>query len=54
MTDIDGEAMEVLRKHERTGRPIGDDDFIENAGKTTGRRVKARQPGPKAEIVNLL
>jgi putative transposase len=52
MKDIDTETIEVFRKHERTGRPIGDDDFIEKVEKITGRRVKARKPGPKPRILD--
>ena len=39
---IDTETIEAFRKHERTGRPIGDDGFIEKVEKITGRRVKPR------------
>jgi hypothetical protein len=44
--------MKVFRKHVRAGRPIGDDDFIENVEKITGPRVKARKAGPEPKIVN--
>ena len=37
---------------ERTGRPIGDNDFIEKLEKITGRHLKPRKPGPKPKAVN--
>jgi len=52
MKDIDTETIAVFRKYERTGRPIGDDDFIEKVEKITGRQVKARKPGPKPKIID--
>ena len=39
--------MENLRKHEKTGRPIGSDPFIEQLENTTGRYVRKKKPGPK-------
>jgi len=36
-----------LERHERTGRPLGDDDFIEKAEKLLGRELKKKKPGPK-------
>jgi hypothetical protein len=29
MKALDEDTVEIFRKHESTGRPIGDDDFIE-------------------------
>ena len=49
---IDTDTVEALRKHERTGRPIGDKGFIEKMEKITGRPLKARKPGPKPKVVN--
>jgi putative transposase len=37
----------VFRKHERTGRPIGDETFIERLERLLDRRLKPRKPGPK-------
>jgi hypothetical protein len=52
---IDTETIEAFRKHERTGRPIGDDEFIEKVEKITGRRVKSLNLNYRgiAEITNL-
>ena len=45
-----GEEREALRKHERTGRPMGSEAFIEALGKTLGRNLKKRKPGPAKKI----
>lgn len=39
--------MELLRKHERTGRPLGEDGFLDTMERFLGRRLKPRRPGPK-------
>jgi putative transposase len=39
--------MAIFRKHARTGRPIGDEDFIEMLERLLNRRLKPRKPGPK-------
>jgi putative transposase len=39
--------MELFRKHERTGRPLGEDSFIDKMELLLGRRFKPRKPGPK-------
>ena len=36
---IDTETIETFRKHERTGRPIGDKGFIEKMEKVTDRHL---------------
>jgi putative transposase len=36
-----------LRKHERTGRPLGDDRFIDRLEVLTGRYLRKMKPGPK-------
>ncbi|MCP4349177.1 MAG: hypothetical protein GY795_27160 [Desulfobacterales bacterium] len=39
--------MERIRKHERTGRPLGDDSFVDRIGSETGRYLRKKKPGPK-------
>ena len=39
--------MELIRRHERTGRPLGDDAFIEHLEAILGRPLRPRKPGPK-------
>jgi putative transposase len=40
--------VELLRLHERTGRPIGSDDFITRLESELARVLHRRKPGPKA------
>ena len=47
--DVRESDMELFRKHERTGRPIGDDAFIERLEKLLNRKLKPKKPGPKAK-----
>lgn len=41
------EQENKLRKHVETGRPVGNDSFIERIGKLVGRSLKKKKPGPK-------
>ena len=41
------EALEALRRHERTGRPLGSTAFVERLERMLGRSLKKRKPGPK-------
>ena len=41
-------AFDAIRRHERTGRPLGDDAFVESLESMLGRVLKRRKPGPKA------
>ena len=45
--DIHKSEMDLFRKHERTGRPIGDDAFIERLERLLDRSLKLKKPGPK-------
>jgi len=42
---LDGDDYETLRRHERTGRPLGDDAFIERLETELGRCLKKGKPG---------
>jgi len=41
------QGLDTLRKHTRTGRPLGNEAFIETAEKLAGRALKPGRPGPK-------
>jgi putative transposase len=41
--DLNQETADMLRRHGRTGRPLGDDRFIEKLERATGRRLKAQR-----------
>ena len=42
-----GEAID-FRKHEKTGRPLGDDTFVDALERAVGRALRPRKPGPLA------
>ena len=44
---ITSNERQALQKHERTGRPLGDRQFIENLEKKLDRTLKPGKPGPK-------
>jgi len=45
--EVSTQAADLLRLHERTGRPLGSDHFIGQLEQTLGRRLRRRKPGPK-------
>jgi putative transposase len=45
------EELELLRRNQSIGRPLGSEDFIEKLEKITGRCLKKKRPGrPKTKI----
>jgi len=47
--DVQESDMALFRKHERTGRPMGDDAFIERLERLLSRKLKPKKPGPKVK-----
>ena len=45
--DIEEEEAARMRRHERTGRPLGTDAFIERLEKQLGRILRPQKRGPK-------
>ena len=45
--DVDEAELAALRRHEHTGRPLGDPSFIERLENQLGRFRRKRKPGPK-------
>ena len=41
------QQIKAFREHERTGRPLGDDDFQKRLEKKLGRVLRRQKPGPK-------
>ncbi|MBS3810061.1 MAG: transposase [Desulfobacterales bacterium] len=41
------EDEDGIKRHSKTGRPLGDDLFLETIEKLSGREVRPRKPGPK-------
>ncbi len=44
---LDDDVLETVRRHERTGRPLGSPDFVEALEARTGRTLGRAKPGPK-------
>ncbi len=49
-SDVESEAF---RRHERTGRPLGSDDFLSNLEVTLRRTLRRGKPGPKGSANTL-
>jgi putative transposase len=47
--DVSAAEEATIEARIRTGRPLGDEDFVERLEATTGRRLKPRKRGPKAK-----
>ena len=45
--DISEQERESLRQHERSGRPLGSEYFVETVEKRLGRKLRPQKPGPK-------
>jgi putative transposase len=43
----DDDEIDTLRRHQRTGRPLGDDAFVDHLETILGRPLRRRKPGPK-------
>ncbi len=46
------EELKTLKLHERTGRPLGNDNFVDTIERTVGRVLRPRKPGPKKKSSN--
>ena len=46
-SDLTDEEYDILRRHERSGRPLGSDAFLAKLEKITSRALKRQKPGPK-------
>lgn len=47
---IDSEETKLMRRHERTGRPLGDDAFMSRLESALGRVLRPQKPGRKLTI----
>ena len=41
------DELDLLHRHERTGRPLGTPGFVETLEQTLGRVLQPQKPGPK-------
>ena len=48
MAPARAEDLDALRQHERTGRPLGSEAFVEKVGMLIGRDLRKKKPGRKA------
>jgi putative transposase len=46
------EDIKLLRSHEQTGRPLGDEAFLATLEKDLGRILRKRKPGPNGRPKN--
>ena len=44
---VNEEGIQLLKKHERTGRPLGSQRFVVGLEKIAGRGLLRQAPGPK-------
>jgi putative transposase len=44
---IRGEELKAVRVHERTGRPLGDENLLALLEQYLGRILRRQKPGPK-------
>ena len=43
------EDLKLLRSHEHTGRPLGDEAFLASLEQNLGRILRRQKPGPKGK-----
>jgi putative transposase len=46
----DEDELEVLKRHERTGRPLGNDFFVDRLEGELSRPLRPQKPGPKPGV----
>lgn len=46
---VSADQLDALRRHSRTGRPAGEDAFIQRLEMLSGRSLRRRKPGPKTK-----
>jgi len=44
------EEVALIKRHERTGRPLGSDRFVRGIEKRVGRMLHRLKPGPKPKL----
>ncbi len=48
-TGLSEDDHKTIRGHERTGRPLGDESFIDQLEQLTSRLLRKKKPGPKKD-----
>lgn len=49
LSGAEEELLSDIRRHERSGRPLGAEGFIERLESTLSRTFKREKPGPKVK-----
>ncbi len=47
--DVNESEIDIFRKHERTGRPLGNDSFVRDLEVALSRKLRLQKPGPKRD-----
>ncbi|MDA8430744.1 MAG: transposase [Geobacteraceae bacterium] len=50
LAEANDELLNDIRKHERSGRPLGSEEFVENLEADLNRTLKPEKPGPKGKL----
>jgi putative transposase len=50
--DLDARIGDLIRECTVTGRPCGDDIFVEQLEQLTGRKLRPKKPGPKPKLTD--
>jgi len=50
LTSTDKRELKEFRLHERTGRPLGSEQFVNGIEELTGRVLRKQRPGPKRRV----
>jgi hypothetical protein len=48
---VDADLLQRIRESTRTGRPMGDADFVRRVEDETGRCLRPQKRGPKRQLV---
>jgi len=49
VSEVEAEEAEQLRRHERTGRPLGSASFMDRLESVLARNLHRHKPGPRGE-----
>ncbi|MDQ6988774.1 MAG: transposase [Mariprofundaceae bacterium] len=49
-SDLNDAALEMLQKHGKTGRPLGDDTFLDDMERHVGRVLRAQKKGRRRKL----
>jgi putative transposase len=50
LEEVDDQKAKEIRRHEQTGRPLGEEGFINGLEKVLNRSLHRQKPGPKKKL----